>query len=71
MELKEPFIAYENFLTTHIIISCYVSQGSIIGPLLFVVYVNDLNKASDVLGPIMFADDANLVLIPSEYKKPF
>ena len=24
------------------------------------VYVNDLNKASDVLDPVMFADDTNL-----------
>ena len=35
-------------------------QGSILGPLFFLVYVNDHNKASDVLDPIIFADDANL-----------
>ena len=35
-------------------------QGSILALLLFLVYVNDLNKASDVLEPIMFADDTNL-----------
>lgn len=33
-------------------------QGSVLGPLLFFVYINDLNKAS-VLDP-MFADDTNL-----------
>ena len=35
-------------------------KGSIFGPLLFLVYVDDLNKASDVLDRIMFADDTNL-----------
>ena len=35
-------------------------QGSILGPLLFLVYVNNLNEASDVLDSIMFAHDTNL-----------
>ena len=35
-------------------------QGSILGPLLFLLYVNDLKNASAVLDPVMFADDTNL-----------
>ena len=41
-------------------ISCDVPQGSILGPLLFLLYVNDLKNASNILDPIMFADDTNL-----------
>ena len=30
------------------------------GPLLFLLYVNDLSNASKILDPILFADDTNL-----------
>ena len=60
LENRKQFIAYENFSTSYMNISFGVPQGSILGPLLFLVYVNDLNKASDVLDSTMFADDTNL-----------
>ena len=60
LENRKQFIANENFSTSHINISCGSARGSILEPLFFLVYVNDLNKASDGLDPIMFADDTNL-----------
>ena len=43
-------------------IKCGVPQDSILGPLLFLLYVNDIPNSSNVLVLIMFADDTNLFL---------
>jgi len=37
-------------------------QGSILGPMLFLLYLNDLANVSDMLKLIMFADDTNACL---------
>ena len=50
----------ENKLSDFEKISCGVSQGSILGPLLFLIYVNDISKA---VKPylLLYADDSCLM----------
>ena len=53
------------------IIKCDVPQGSILCPLLFIVYMNDLPKRVNNVDITMFADDTNLMRIissPNEIK---
>ena len=45
-----------------------VPQGSVLGPLLFILYINDLSESSK-FDPVLYADDAALVISANNIKK--
>ena len=68
---RKQFISCDEQHTDMANITCGVPQGSILGSLLFLIYVNDLYKASKILNPIMFADDTNLFFSSYDIKTLF
>jgi hypothetical protein len=61
---RSQYVEFENNKSVKRKISCGVPQGSILGPLLYLIYVNDIDKACN--GKIIsFADDTTMLVSDS------
>ena len=48
---------------------CSVPQGSVLGPLLFLIYVNDMHRSSKKFDFYLFADDTKLLYAEKDLNK--
>ena len=54
---RRQLVQYRNVSSDYSVISSEVPQGSILGPLLFVIFVNDLPSIVSRCSVLMYADD--------------
>ena len=58
----KQIVNYRSIESTNSIVTCGVSQGSVLGPSLFLMYVHDISESLSLLSFLLFADDINLFI---------
>ena len=59
---RKQFVSYKDHNSSTRSVECGVPQGSVLGPLLFIIYTNDLPNAIHKSNAILFADDTTMYL---------
>ena len=67
LECRKQFVSYNDSMAELKSITVGVLQGSMLGPLLFSIYINDIVDCSQVLKNIPFADDMNMLYSSKDY----
>ena len=66
---RTQYVVYNECNSSTQSIEYGVPQGSILGPLLFILFMNDFSKASKLFFTILSADDTSVFLEGKEYTK--
>ena len=57
---RSQYVQLDNVKSSSHAVICGIPQGSVLGPLLFNIYINDITEASTKFDFIMYADDTTL-----------
>ena len=57
---RKQVVKYGQIRSKEMLIQTGVPQGSILGPILFLLYMNDIENCSKLLSFVLFADDTNI-----------
>ena len=57
---RKQFVRYKGESSSTIKIECGVPQGSVLGPLLFLIYINDIVDKTKHNNYLLYADDTNI-----------
>ena len=60
LKKRKQYVSFDKISSESLLINCGVPQGSILGPLFFILYVNDIYLVSNSFMPILFADDSSV-----------
>ena len=63
LKSRHQIVKIGDTLSDKMQIACGVPQGSILGPILFLLYISDIKNASKTLKFLLFADDTSTLLI--------
>ena len=61
LQNRQQFVEFDGTCSDTTFLNTGVPQGSILGPLLFLIYMNDIHTASNKFDMILYADDTNLI----------